>query len=136
MVKYVTENDQLSLTFGALADPTRREILKALMNGESSVTDLAKPFQISLPGISKHLKVLERAGLIERSREAQWRRCKLKAKPLKEANEWIDKYKQLWEERLDRLDEYLRDIQNRDMDVTIKLGDKSILRKNNKLKDQ
>ena len=103
--------DQLSSTFSALADPTRRAILGRLSKGETSVTDLAKPFKMSLPAVSKHLKVLERAGLIERSREAQWRPCRLKPRPLKGAADWLEQYRQMWEERLDRLEEYLREIQ-------------------------
>jgi DNA-binding transcriptional ArsR family regulator len=103
--------DRLSSTFAALADPTRRAILARLAEGESSVTELARPFQISLPAISKHLKVLERAGLIERGREAQWRPCRLRAVPLKEADDWIESYRRFWEERFDRLDEYLAEIQ-------------------------
>lgn len=103
--------DHLSLTFAALADPTRREILARLAAGETSVTELAKPFDISLPGISKHLKVLERAGLIARGREAQWRPCRLEARRLKEVSEWIEHYRRFWEESLDRLDDYLRELQ-------------------------
>jgi DNA-binding transcriptional ArsR family regulator len=103
--------DQLSLTFGALADPTRRAILARLARGPAAVTELAAPFDMSLPAVSKHLKVLERAGLIERGREAQWRPCELKAKPLKDAAEWVERYRTFWEERLDRLDEYLRELQ-------------------------
>src|SRR3954469_9504679 len=95
--------DRLSRTFAALADPTRRAILARLGSGEVSVTDLAKPFQMSLPAVSKHLKVLESAGLIVRSRDAQWRPCRLEAKPLKEVAEWVGKYRQHWEERLDHL---------------------------------
>ncbi|MDA0833559.1 MAG: metalloregulator ArsR/SmtB family transcription factor [Planctomycetota bacterium] len=106
--------DHLSTTFAALSDPTRRAILARLSQGELSVTDLAQPFKISLPGISKHLKVLERAGLIERSREAQWRPCKLKAEPLQEAADWIDHYRKFWEESFDRLDDYLRHIQKKE----------------------
>lgn len=103
--------DQLSLTFAALADPTRRAILSRLASGEMSVTELAKPFKISLPGISKHLKVLERAGLIRRGRDAQWRPCRLEAKPLEEASAWVDQYRVFWEGSLDRLEDYLREIQ-------------------------
>lgn len=103
--------DQLSTTFSALADPTRRAILTKLSAGESSVKDLAKPFKMSAPAISKHLKVLEKAGLIERGREAQWRPCKLRPKPLKEVSEWLEQYRLLWETRLDRLDEYLKELQ-------------------------
>ena len=99
--------DHLSATFSALADPTRRAILARLALGETAVTELAKPFDMSLPGISKHLKVLEQAGLIERGREAQWRPCRLKAAPLKDAAHWIEDYRRFWEERFDRLDAYL-----------------------------
>src|SRR5919108_1884827 len=101
--------DKLSATFAALADPTRRAILARLASGEASVTELAEPFKISLPAISKHLKVLERAGLIVRSRDAQWRPCRLQAGPLKEADEWIERYRRHWEESFDRLDSYLQE---------------------------
>ncbi len=103
--------DHLSTTFAALADPTRRAILSHLMRGEVSVKDLARPFEMSLPGISKHLKVLERAGLIERGRTAQWRPCRLKAQPLKEASGWIEHYRRFWEASFDRLDKYLQELQ-------------------------
>jgi len=103
--------DQLSLTFAALADPTRRAILSRLASGEMSVTELAKPFKISMPGISKHLKVLERAGLIKRGRDAQWRPCRLDAKPLEEASVWVDQYRSFWEGSFDRLDDYLKEMQ-------------------------
>ena len=103
--------DPLSTTFAALADPTRRAILARLALGESSVTDLAEPFRMSLPAVSKHLKVLERAGLITRSREAQWRPCRLEPKALKRADDWLEQYRRLWEERLDRLDDYLKVLQ-------------------------
>src|SRR5262245_57487300 len=103
--------DHLSTTFAALADPTRRAILARLASGESSVTDLARPFRMSLPGISKHLKVLERAGLIARGREAQWRPCRLDAKPLKSVADWIEHYRRFWEESLDRLEVYLKSLQ-------------------------
>lgn len=109
----VTATDQLSATFSALADPTRRKILAQLTDGECSVTDLAEPFEISLPAVTKHLKVLERAGLVERSKRAQWRPCTLRAEPLKEATEWIEKYRDFWEARLDRLDSYLNEIQRK-----------------------
>ena len=101
------EVDQLSSTFAALADPTRRAILQRLAQGEASVTELAEPFEMSLPAISKHLKVLERAGLIARSRHAQWRPCRLEPAPLKEVDDWVERYRRLWEERFNRLDEYL-----------------------------
>lgn len=104
--------DQLSLTFAAIADPTRRAILLRLSKGEAPVKELAEPFQMTLPGITKHLKVLERAGLIERSRSAQMRPCKLRAKPLKEAASWIDRYRTFWEKSLDRLDDYLKKMQS------------------------
>lgn len=103
--------DQLSATFSALADPTRRAILARLSTGDASVTELAKPFDITLPGISKHLKVLERAGLIARSRHAQWRPCRLKPTRLKEVSDWVEQYRRLWDERLDRLEVYLNELQ-------------------------
>lgn len=103
--------DQLNATFAALADPTRRAILARLASGETSVTELAEPFEISAPAITKHLKVLERAGLISRSRQAQWRPCKLEAKPLQEAADWVEHYRQFWEARLDRLENYLNELQ-------------------------
>jgi DNA-binding transcriptional ArsR family regulator len=103
--------DAMSSTFSALADPTRRAILARLALGETSVTELAEPFEMSMPAVSKHLRVLERAGLIARSREAQWRPCRLKAEPLKQAWGWIGDYKQFWEESFDRLDAYLQKLQ-------------------------
>ena len=106
--------DRLSLTFGALADPTRRAILARLRKGGASVTELAEPFDMSLPAVSKHLKVLERAGLVTRGREAQWRPCALEAGPLKEVDDWIERYRDMWEERLDRLDEYLKELQEKE----------------------
>jgi DNA-binding transcriptional ArsR family regulator len=105
--------DALSLTFSALADPTRRSILARLASGEASVTELAAPFKMTLPAISKHLKVLERAGLIARGREAQWRPCRLEPEALKTVADWVEEYRQLWEERFDRLDAYLQDLQAR-----------------------
>ena len=101
----------LDATFAALADPTRRAILARLAHGETTVQDLAEPFAMSLPAISKHLKVLERAGLISRSREAQWRPCRLEAARLKEVDNWLERYRRFWEESFDRLDEYLRKLQ-------------------------
>jgi DNA-binding transcriptional ArsR family regulator len=106
--------DHLSITFGALADPTRRAILARLTKGEASVTELAKPFDMTLPAISKHLKVLERAGLVARSRDAQWRPCRLKAQRLEEAADWVERYREFWEQSFDRLDEHLRELQKRD----------------------
>jgi len=106
--------DHLSMTFGALADPTRRAILARLTKGEASVTELAKPFDMTLPAISKHLKVLERAGLIARSRDAQWRPCRLKPQRLEEAADWVERYREFWEQSFDRLDEHLRELQKRD----------------------
>ncbi|WP_437730715.1 ArsR/SmtB family transcription factor [Sorangium sp. So ce1335] len=102
--------DQLSTTFAALADPTRRAILARLAAGECSVTELAAPFDMSMPAVSKHLRVLERAGLIERRRDAQWRRCRIEAGPLKEVVDWAEHYRHLWEGRLDRLDTYLQEL--------------------------
>jgi DNA-binding transcriptional ArsR family regulator len=99
--------DRLSTTFAALADPTRRAILARLTLGETSVSELAEPFDISLPAISKHLKVLERAGLIARGREAQWRPCRLEATPLKDIDTWLERYRLFWEQSFDRLDQYL-----------------------------
>jgi len=103
---------RLDATFAALADPTRRAILKRLATGETTVTELAAPFDMSMPAISKHLKVLERAGLIKRGRDAQWRPCRLNPKPLQEVADWVEQYRQFWEQSLDRLEEYLRDLQS------------------------
>ena len=105
------QTDRLSSTFSALADPTRRAILARLSTGEASVQDLAKPFRMSLPAVSKHLKVLERARLIRRRRTAQWRPCYLEAAPLKEAADWVDQYRKFWDESFDRLDAYLQELQ-------------------------
>ena len=102
--------DRLDRTFGALADPTRRAILARLAKGEASVTELAEPFEMSLPAVSKHLRVLERAGLITRGREAQWRPCRLEPAPLKEVADWAERYRAIWEQRMDRLDIYLRQL--------------------------
>jgi DNA-binding transcriptional ArsR family regulator len=106
-------HDHLSATFSALSDPTRRAILARLSSGETSVTELAKPFKMTMPAITKHLKVLERAKLITRGREAQWRPCKLEAQRLKDAAEWIEQYRRFWEESLDRLGDYLRELQKK-----------------------
>jgi DNA-binding transcriptional ArsR family regulator len=107
-------HDPLSATFGALADPTRRAILARLASGEASVTQLAEPFEMSMPAVSKHLKVLERAGLIARGREAQWRPCRLEAAPLKDAADWVEDYRRFWEQSFDRLDDYLRELKNKE----------------------
>src|SRR5271170_5962416 len=104
-------HDKLTSTFAALADPTRRAILAHLMSGESSVTDLAEPFEMSMAAISKHLKVLEQAGLITRGRAAQWRPCRIKAAPLKEVADWVEDYRMAWEQKLDRLHDYLTELQ-------------------------
>jgi DNA-binding transcriptional ArsR family regulator len=104
-------SDQLSATFAALADPTRRAILARLSQGEASVTDLAKPFDLSLPGVSKHLKVLQRAGLITQSRNAQWRPCRLEGARLQEASEWVGEFRRFWDESFERIDEYLAELQ-------------------------
>ena len=109
-----TVTDQLSLTFAALADPTRRAILERLMSGECSVSKLAEPFDMSLPAVSKHLKVLERAGLISRGRDAQWRPCQLNAGPLKEVADWVEHYRKFWKDSFDRLDEYLQQLQKKE----------------------
>lgn len=106
--------DRLSRTFSALADPTRRAILARLASGEASVSELAAPFAMSLPAVSKHLKVLERAGLIVRGREAQWRPCRLQARPLKGASEWLQRYRVFWEQSLDRLEGYLLELQRKE----------------------
>ena len=106
--------DPLSETFGALADPTRRAILARLASGEASVTELAAPFDMSMPAISKHLKVLERAGLIARGREAQWRPCRLHAAPLQDVAGWVEHYRRFWEESFDRLDDYLREFKKKE----------------------
>jgi len=106
--------DPLSATFAALADPTRRAILARLATGEASVTELAEPSEMSMPAVSKHLKVLERAGLITRARDAQWRPCRLEPAPLQQVEDWIERHRRIWEERLDRLDDLLRELQATD----------------------
>lgn len=111
MTEVIPTTDQLSTTFAALADPTRRAILARLASGEVSVTDLAEPFEMSLPAVSKHLKVLERAGLIARGRDAQWRPCRLSAGPLRDVADWVEHYRRFWTESFDRLDDYLRAVQ-------------------------
>jgi DNA-binding transcriptional ArsR family regulator len=107
-------SDQLSHTFAALADPTRRAILARLASGECSVTELAAPFEMSMPAVSKHLRVLERAGLIARRREAQWRPCRLKPAPLKEVADWAERYRAIWEQRFDRLETYLQELKTKE----------------------
>ena len=107
-------SDRLSATFAALADPTRRAILSRLVSGECSVTELAEPFEMSMTAVSKHLRVLERAGLIARRREAQWRPCRLEAAPLKEVAEWAERYRAVWEQRFDRLETYLQQLKAKD----------------------
>ncbi len=104
----------LNITFAALADPTRRAILARLASGEASVTELAEPFEMSLPAVSKHLKVLERAGLIARGRDAQWRPCRLAAGPLRDAADWLEHYRRFWDESFDRLESYLRELQDKE----------------------
>jgi DNA-binding transcriptional ArsR family regulator len=109
-----TETDALSTTFAALADPTRRAILARLARGEATVTELAAPFDVSLPAISKHLKVLQRAGLIEQGRQAQWRPCRLRPEPLRDVADWVGQYRRRWEQSFERLDEYLRELQTKE----------------------
>lgn len=106
--------DTLSSTFAALADPTRRAILGRLATGQATVSDLAEPFDMSLPAVSKHLKVLERAGLIARGRKAQWRPCQIEAAPLREVSDWVEEYREIWEQRLDRLGEYLHELKEKE----------------------
>ena len=106
--------DELSMTFAALADPTRRAILARLVEGECSVTELAEPFDMSLPAVSKHLGVLERAGLIARGREAQWRPCRIEAGPLKQVADWTERYRHIWEARFERLDSYLQELKDKE----------------------
>jgi DNA-binding transcriptional ArsR family regulator len=113
-VKPTPPSDRLSAVFAALADPTRRAILQSLTSGPAGVNELAEPFAMSLPAVSKHLKVLERAGLITRGREAQWRPCRLEAAPLREVADWAQTYKRFWEESFDRLDAYLKEMQKKD----------------------
>ena len=119
MVKYAPKGSHavpksLSLTFAALADPTRRAILSRLAAGETSVTELAKPFEMTLPAISKHVKVLQRAGLVSQGREAQWRPCRLEAAPMKDAAAWIEHYRRYWEQSFDQLDDYLREVESKE----------------------
>jgi len=122
--------DRLSATFAALADPTRRAILARLASGESSVTDLAAPFDMSLPAVSKHLKVLERAGLIVRGRQAQWRPCRIEPRALKEVDDWLERYRRFWEQSFDRLDDYLSELQAKEK----RHGRESNLKRRNRAK--
>ena len=122
-------SDQLSSTFAALADPTRRAILARLASGETSVMELAEPFDIRLPAVSRHLKVLERAGLIERGREAQWRPCRLQANPLKHISDWVEYYRRHWEESFDKLDRYLKELQRKNKSHEIQRKEKKDGRK-------
>jgi len=110
----MVDQDQLTATFAALADPTRRAILARLAKGDASVTELAEPFAMSMPAVSKHLKVLERAGLIARGRDAQWRPCTLAPAPLKDVFDWVGYYRKFWEESFDRLDDYLRELKKKE----------------------
>jgi DNA-binding transcriptional ArsR family regulator len=112
-----THHDPLSATFAALSDPTRRAILAQLATGEATVTEIAAPFDLSLPAISKHLKVLQRSGLVEQDRRAQWRPCRITPEPLREVADWVGQYQRLWEERLERFDAYLRELQAADADT-------------------
>ena len=114
MDKKEIETDPLSATFAALADPTRRAILARLADGDATVTELAAPFQMSLPGVSKHLKVLETAGLIVKGRDAQWRPCRLEGKPLRDIAAWMETYRRFWDEGFDRLDDYLQELQKKE----------------------
>jgi DNA-binding transcriptional ArsR family regulator len=118
-------SDRLSTTLQALADPTRRAILARLALGETTVTELAEPFQMSQPAVSKHLKVLERAGLIARGREAQWRPCRLEAGPLREVNDWLEHYRRFWDQSLDRLDAYLQELQAQEAQAEKDRGSKT-----------
>jgi DNA-binding transcriptional ArsR family regulator len=121
--------DALSLTFSALADPTRRSILARLASGEASVTELAAPFKMTLPAISKHLKVLERAGLIARGREAQWRPCRLEANRLKDVSDWVQEYRRFWEASFDRLEAYLQELQSKPEETKSDASQKKSVRK-------
>ena len=123
------QDDRLSSTFSALADPTRRAILARLASGEASVTELATPMKMTMPAVTKHLKVLQRAGLIRQERKAQWRPCSLVAQPLKEASDWVEQYRKFWEESLDRLEIYLRELQAAEKPVETREKPKQIKRK-------
>ncbi len=120
----MVQTDELSKTLSALADPTRREILSRLVSGPATVNELAAPFDMTLPAVSKHIKVLEHAGLVARTRNAQWRPCRLNAKPLKRVATWVEEYRQHWEERFDRLDDYLTKLQQEQAANRAETGDK------------
>ena len=128
----MSTTDTLDRTFAALADPTRRAILARLASGQASVTELAAPFSMSLPAVSKHLKVLERAGLVARARRAQWRPAELQAEPLHEVADWLADYRRFWEERLDRLDEYLRAIEGTEPHEGAAKGERKAQRQTNR----
>lgn len=129
MVNNIPISPDIGSTFAALADPTRRAILARLAAGQATVSELAEPFEMSGPAISKHLKVLERAGLISRGREAQWRPCQLVAAPLKEAADWLEKYRRFWEQSFDRLDDYLRELQAKERPPSVSKEKKNGRRK-------
>jgi DNA-binding transcriptional ArsR family regulator len=127
----LNQNDRLNATFSALADPTRRAILARLTSGEASVSDLAKPMKMTMPAVTKHLKVLQRAGLIRQERRAQFRPCYLVAEPLKEASDWVEQYRKFWEESFDRLDAYLKVLQAQNVTETLKSSDKKTRKRKN-----
>jgi DNA-binding transcriptional ArsR family regulator len=129
-----TQTDRLSSTFSALADPTRRAILARLSTGEASVTDLAKPMKMTMPAVTKHLKVLQKAGLIRQERRAQWRPCYLVASPLKEASDWVEQYRKFWEQSFDRLEAYLKVLQTQGSEPATEKPSKSRAKKNDKRK--
>jgi DNA-binding transcriptional ArsR family regulator len=129
-----TQTDRLSSTFSALADPTRRAILARLSTGEASVTDLAKPMKMTMPAVTKHLKVLQKAGLIRQERRAPWRPCYLVASPLKEASDWVEQYRKFWEQRFDRLEAYLKVLQAQGSEPATEKPSKSRAKKNDKRK--
>jgi DNA-binding transcriptional ArsR family regulator len=129
-----TQTDRLSSTFSALADPTRRAILARLSTGEASVTDLAKPMKMTMPAVTKHLKVLQKAGLIRQERRAQWRPCYLVASPLKEASDWVEQYRKFWEQSFDRLEAYLKVLQAQGSEPATEKPSKSRAKKNDKRK--
>lgn len=129
-----TQTDRLNSTFSALADPTRRAILARLSSGEASVTDLAKPMKMTMPAVTKHLKVLQKAGLIRQERRAQWRPCYLVASPLKEASDWVEQYRKFWEQSFDRLEAYLKVLQTQGSEPVVEKSPKNRAKKNDKRK--